>query len=115
MKQSLFVRKSISSQSHHFLKRSLDVKHLIAIGVGAMIGAGLFVLTGQAAAYNSGPAIALSFVIAAVLCCFTSLCYAELTAMIPISGSAYSYVYVAMGEFPAWIVGWILSRLCSWF
>lgn len=109
MKQSLFVRKSISSQSHHFLKRSLNVKHLIAIGVGAMIGAGLFVLTGQAAAYNSGPAVALSFVIAAVLCCFTSLCYAELTAMIPISGSAYSYVYVAMGEFPAWIVGWSMT------
>ncbi len=106
---SLFVKKSISSQTHHHLKRTLDVKHLIAIGVGAMIGAGLFVLTGQAAAYNAGPAVALSFVVAALLCTFTSLCYAELTAMIPISGSAYSYVYVAMGEFPAWIVGWSLT------
>jgi APA family basic amino acid/polyamine antiporter len=107
--KSLFVKKSVNAQTHHFLKRTLTTWHLIGLGVGAMIGAGLFVLTGAAAAFNAGPAVIISFVITAILCAFISLCYAELTAMIPISGSAYSYVYVAMGEFPAWIVGWALT------
>lgn len=105
----LFLKKSIHTQAHHVLKRTLDMKHLVGIGIGAMIGAGLFVLTGEAAAYNAGPSVILSFIVAAILCGFTALCYAELTAMIPISGSAYSYVYIAMGELPAWIVGWSLT------
>lgn len=109
MKYSIFTRKHIHVPENEHLKRTLNAKHLISIGIGAMIGAGLFVLTGQVAAFNSGPAVVLSFIIAAILCCFTALCYAELTAMIPISGSAFSYIYVALGEFPAWFVGWTLT------
>lgn len=90
------------------LKRSLSTSNLILIGIGAIIGAGLFSITGIAAAQNAGPAIILSFVLAALGCSFAGLCYSELATMIPVSGSAYTYAYAAMGEFPAWIIGWSL-------
>jgi APA family basic amino acid/polyamine antiporter len=90
------------------LKRSLGAINLVAIGVGVIIGAGLFSLTGIAAANNSGPAVILSFVIAAVGCAFSALCYAEFASMVPVSGSAYTYAYATLGEFFAWIIGWDL-------
>jgi APA family basic amino acid/polyamine antiporter len=86
----------------------LGAFHLISIGVGGIIGAGIFVLTGQAAAQYAGPAIVLSFVFSAIACAFAGLCYAEFASMIPISGSAYTYAYATMGEFLAWIIGWDL-------
>jgi APA family basic amino acid/polyamine antiporter len=90
------------------LKRSLSAVNLVAIGVGVIIGAGLFSLTGIAAANNSGPAVILSFVIAAVGCAFSALCYAEFASMVPVSGSAYTYAYATLGELFAWIIGWDL-------
>ncbi|HLF97785.1 MAG TPA: amino acid permease [Methylococcaceae bacterium] len=110
--QKLFHSKSIddmlaASQSQE-LKRTLEVKDLVFLGIGAIIGAGIFVITGIAAAKYAGPAIMLSFVFAGVACALAALCYAELTAMIPIAGSAYSYAYATMGELLAWIIGWDL-------
>ena len=90
------------------LKRTLTARSLVALGVGAIIGVGLFVRTAAASAQNAGPAVTLSFVIAAVGCAFAGLCYAEFAAMIPIAGSAYTYAYTTMGEFVAWIIGWAL-------
>ena len=90
------------------LKRTLTAKSLIALGVGAIIGAGLFVRTAAASAQAAGPAVTLSFVVAAIGCCFAGLCYAEFAAMIPIAGSAYTYAYTTMGEFAAWTIGWAL-------
>ncbi|WP_298151221.1 amino acid permease [Flavobacterium sp.] len=90
------------------LKRSLGAVNLVAIGVGVIIGAGLFSLTGIAAANNAGPAVTLSFIIAAVGCAFSALCYAEFAAMVPVSGSAYTYAYATLGELFAWIIGWDL-------
>lgn len=90
------------------LKRSLGPISLVAIGVGVIIGAGLFSLTGIAAANNTGPAVTLSFVIAAFGCAFSALCYAEFAAMVPVSGSAYTYAYATLGELFAWIIGWDL-------
>ncbi len=90
------------------LRRVLGPWQLIGIGIGAIIGAGIFVITGQAAADHAGPAIVLSFVIACVGCAFAGLCYAELAAMIPASGSAYTYSYAAFGSFVGWLVGWDL-------
>ena len=90
------------------LKRTLSSFNLVALGVGAIIGAGLFSLTGIAAAENAGPAVTLSFVLAAVACAFAGLCYAEFASMIPVAGSAYTYSYATMGEFMAWIIGWDL-------
>lgn len=90
------------------LKRTLTSYHLVALGIGAIVGAGLFSLTGIAAADNAGPAVTLSFIIAAVGCGFAGLCYAEFASMIPIAGSAYTYSYATMGEFVAWIIGWDL-------
>lgn len=90
------------------LKRSLGAPSLIAIGIGVIIGAGLFSLTGIAAANNTGPAVTLSFLLAAVGCAFSALCYAEFAAMVPVSGSAYTYSYATMGELFAWIIGWDL-------
>jgi basic amino acid/polyamine antiporter, APA family len=109
----LFVKKSISSLlkegERHGLKRTLGALNLTTFGIGAIIGAGIFVLTGQAAAFYAGPAIVISFVIAGLVALFTALCYAELASLIPISGSAYAYAYVMLGEFPAWIMGWVLT------
>jgi APA family basic amino acid/polyamine antiporter len=90
------------------LKRTLGPANLIALGIGAIIGAGLFVRTAAAAGEAAGPAVIISFVIAAVGCAFAGLCYAEFASMIPIAGSAYAYAYVTMGEFMAWIIGWAL-------
>jgi len=90
------------------LKRTLGPTQLVALGIGAIIGAGLFSLTGIAASQNAGPAVVLSFVIAAVGCAFAGLCYSEFSTMIPIAGSAYTYSYATMGELMAWIIGWDL-------
>ena len=90
------------------LKRTLSALHLVALGIGGIIGAGIFVLTGQAAAANAGPAITLSFALGAVACAFAGLCYAEMASAVPVSGSAYTYTYATIGEFVAWIIGWDL-------
>ncbi|WP_346318835.1 amino acid permease [Chitinophaga sp. YIM B06452] len=110
----LFVKKPLgqllaeANESEKGLKRSLSAANLVALGIGAIIGAGLFSLTGLAAANNAGPAVTLSFVIGAIGCAFAGLCYAEFASMIPIAGSAYTYSYATMGEFLAWIIGWDL-------
>ncbi|HEV8358713.1 MAG TPA: amino acid permease, partial [Gemmatimonadales bacterium] len=114
----LFSRKSIADCESDIaerggLKRTLNKWHLTALGVGATIGAGIFATTGTAivgdpARPGAGPAIVLSFVLTAVACGFAALCYAEFAAMVPISGSAYTYAYASLGEFVAWIIGWDL-------
>lgn len=110
---SLFVKKSIEqllaqSGESSGLKRTLGAGSLIALGIGAIIGAGLFVRTAAAAGQAAGPAVTISFIVAAVGCAFAGLCYAEFASMIPIAGSAYAYSYVTMGELVAWIIGWAL-------
>ncbi|WP_395052242.1 amino acid permease [Flavobacterium sp.] len=97
-----------ASESEKGLKRTLSSRSLVALGIGAIIGAGLFSLTGIAAAENAGPAVTLSFILASVGCAFAGLCYAEFASMIPVAGSAYTYSYATMGEFMAWIIGWDL-------
>ena len=92
----------------HALKRTLTASNLVFLGIGAIIGAGIFVLTGTAAANHAGPAIVLSFVLAGFGCLFAGLCYAEFASMIPVAGSAYTYGYATLGEFVAWIIGWDL-------
>jgi APA family basic amino acid/polyamine antiporter len=109
LKKSLeLLRQEAAETGAHTLKRSLNGISLIAIGIGVIIGAGLFSLTGIAAANNAGPAVTLSFVVAAVGCAFSALCYAEFAALVPVSGSAYTYAYATMGELFAWIIGWDL-------
>lgn len=111
---NLWVKKPLSqllqtaSDSETGLKRTLGAVNLVALGIGAIIGAGLFVRTAAAAAEAAGPAVTLSFVVAAIGCAFAGLCYAEFAAMIPIAGSAYTYAYATMGELFAWIIGWAL-------
>jgi APA family basic amino acid/polyamine antiporter len=110
---SLFATKPLSrimseSEGEHSLKRTLGPVQLVALGIGAIIGAGLFSLTGIAAANHAGPAVVLAFVLAAFGCAFAGLCYSEFSTMIPIAGSAYTYSYATMGEFLAWIIGWDL-------
>ena len=111
---SLFRRKSLSSllaqaaDSDKSLKRTLGKWNLIALGIGAIIGAGLFVRTAAAAGGHAGAAVTVSFLVAAVGCAFAGLCYAEFASMIPIAGSAYTYAYTTMGELVAWIIGWAL-------
>jgi APA family basic amino acid/polyamine antiporter len=97
-----------STEGEHSLKRSLGALNLTLLGIGAIIGAGIFVLTGTAAAQYAGPAIVLSFVLAGAGCLFAGLCYAEFASMIPIAGSAYTYGYATLGELFAWIIGWDL-------
>ncbi|MFY7842629.1 MAG: amino acid permease [Rhabdochlamydiaceae bacterium] len=115
MFKGLFVKKSIKSLLQEInnkqgrLKKTLGPWQLISMGIGAIIGAGIFVLTGQAAAEYAGPAISVSFIFAAIICVFAALCYAEFASLIPVSGSAYSYAYATMGEFIAWIIGWSLT------
>ncbi|MEX2282795.1 MAG: amino acid permease [Gemmatimonadota bacterium] len=108
----LFWRKSVdqlrADAAASNLKRVLGPLQLTTLGIGAIIGAGIFVLTGQAAAVHAGPAIILSFVLAGVACGFAGLCYAEFASMIPVAGSAYTYAYATMGELLAWIIGWDL-------
>jgi basic amino acid/polyamine antiporter, APA family len=115
MASKLLATKSISTimaeaseTGEHSLKRALGPVNLITLGIGAIIGAGIFVLTGTAAARFAGPAIVISYVIAGVGCVFAGLCYAEFASMLPIAGSAYTYCYATMGELVAWIVGWAL-------
>jgi APA family basic amino acid/polyamine antiporter len=113
---NLWVRKSIDAlkaeaaqgDEHGGLKRSLSATNLTMLGIGAIIGAGFFVLTGHAAAENAGPAVALSFVLGGIACAFAGLCYAEMASTVPIAGSAYTYAYATMGEFIAWLIGWDL-------
>jgi APA family basic amino acid/polyamine antiporter len=95
-------------EGEHGLKRALTASNLVFLGIGAIIGAGIFVLTGTAAAQFAGPAIVLSFVLAGLGCLFAGLCYAEFASMIPVAGSAYTYGYATLGEFIAWIIGWDL-------
>ncbi|HEY5911969.1 MAG TPA: amino acid permease [Verrucomicrobiae bacterium] len=110
---NLFRRKNVADLqaeilTDHSLKRALGPVNLTALGIGAVIGAGIFVLTGQAAAKYAGPAIVFSFILAGAACALAGLCYAEFSAMIPLSGSAYTYGYATLGEFVAWIIGWDL-------
>lgn len=111
---SLFVKKSLkfllseADDSEKGLKRTLSGGALIALGIGAIIGAGIFVRTANAAGAHAGPAVTLSFILAAIGCALAGLCYAEFASMIPIAGSAYTYSYATMGEFVAWIIGWDL-------
>src|SRR5579862_6237597 len=102
------LKQESTEEGEHTLKRSLGPVNLITLGIGAIIGAGIFVLTGQAAALHAGPAIALSFIVAGITCAFAGLCYAEFASIIPIAGSAYTYGYATLGELVAWIIGWDL-------
>ena len=108
----VFVKKSISqllaSSEEKSLKRTLGAGSLVALGIGAIIGAGLFVRTADAAGSHAGSAVTISFIIAAIGCAFAGLCYAEFASIIPIAGSAYTYAYATMGEIIAWIIGWAL-------
>jgi APA family basic amino acid/polyamine antiporter len=112
--KNLFVTKPISvllkelENNEGGLKRHLTRTNLILIGVGGVIGAGIFVITGTAAALHAGPSLVFSFILSAIGCAFAGLCYAEFSSMLPVSGSAYSYSYATMGEFIAWIIGWDL-------
>lgn len=112
---SLFARKSIpklqseaAACGEHTLKRSLSATNLVMIGIGGIIGAGIFVLTGHAAASHAGPAVVLSFVLSAITCALAGLCYSEMAAAVPVAGSAYTYSYATLGELMAWIIGWDL-------
>lgn len=111
---SLFAKKPLeqilaqAEQGESGLKRTLGAANLVALGIGAIIGAGLFVRTAAAAGQAAGPGVTLSFIVAAIGCAFAGLCYAEFAAMIPIAGSAYAYSYTTMGELVAWIIGWAL-------
>jgi APA family basic amino acid/polyamine antiporter len=111
----LFTRKPLSvilrqakEEGKFSLKRGLGAFDLTMLGIGSVIGAGIFVLTGQAAAQHAGPAIVLSYVLGGIVCALAALCYAELAAMIPVSGSAYTYTYATLGEFIAWLIAWDL-------
>ncbi|MEI7499286.1 MAG: amino acid permease [Bacteroidota bacterium] len=114
MGNNLFLTKSVNdllqeaNDNKSGLKKTLTGLNLTTLGIGAIIGAGIFVLTGQAAAQYAGPAIVISFIISGIACAFAGLCYAEFASMIPISGSAYTYSYATLGEFLAWIIGWDL-------
>ncbi|MGH7622053.1 MAG: amino acid permease, partial [Gemmatimonadaceae bacterium] len=109
---SLMTRKSVSDliaeSETGTLRRTLGAFSLTTLGVGAIIGAGIFVITGTAAAQFAGPALVLSMLIAAIGCAFAGLCYAEFASMIPVAGSAYTYSYATLGELFAWIIGWDL-------
>src|SRR5262245_9235758 len=96
----------VDADSGPKLTRTLGPWGITALGIGAVIGGGIFVITGQAAAEHAGPAILISFVIAALCCSFAAVCYAEFATLIPISGSSYSYAYATLGEFAAWFIGW---------
>src|ERR1700681_4861401 len=115
MGNPLFATKSMTTlmqeagqTGEHSLKRALGPVNLVTLGIGAIIGAGIFVITGSAAALYAGPSIMLSYVLAGIGCLFAGLCYAEFASMIPIAGSAYTYGYATLGEIFAWIIGWDL-------
>src|SRR5213595_90502 len=110
---NLFRRKSVTelqqeAQTDHSLKRALGALNLTMLGIGAIIGTGIFVLTGTVAAQNAGPAVVLSFVLAGVASIFAALCYSEFASLVPMAGSAYTYGYATLGELFAWIIGWDL-------
>src|SRR5215469_2738473 len=110
---NLFRRKTVTdlqaeAMTDHSLKRALGAVNLTALGVGAIIGTGIFVLTGTVAAQNAGPAVVLSFVLAGVASVFAALCYSEFASLVPMAGSAYTYGYATLGELFAWIIGWDL-------
>src|SRR5260370_26953263 len=110
---NLFRRKSVTdleaeALSDHSLKRALGAMNLAALGIGAIIGTGIFVLTGTVAAQNAGPAVVLSFVMAGIASVFAALCYSEFASLVPMAGSAYTYGYATLGELFAWIIGWDL-------
>jgi APA family basic amino acid/polyamine antiporter len=111
---NLFARKDLRTMLQETegerggLRRTLGAFNLVTLGIGAIIGTGIFVMTGQAAAIYAGPAVVLSFIVAAIASAFAGLCYAEFSSLIPIAGSAYSYGYTSMGEIVAWIIGWAL-------
>ncbi len=110
---NLFLKKPLSdltaeASGQQGLKRSLGQSSLILMGIGVIIGAGIFVLTGHAAAQMAGPAIVISFALSGIACAFAGLCYAEFASMIPVAGSAYTYAYATLGQFVAWIIGWDL-------
>ncbi|HZN03877.1 MAG TPA: amino acid permease, partial [Candidatus Polarisedimenticolia bacterium] len=111
---NLWIRKPLdklvaeAGDSEKGLKRTLGPLNLIALGIGAIIGAGLFVRTAAAIAERSGPSVTLGFIVAGIGCAFAGLCYAEFASMIPVAGSAYTYSYATMGEFVAWVIGWDL-------
>src|SRR6516164_887392 len=113
MSMNLFRRKSVTdlqaeALTDQSLKRALGPLNLTTLGIGAIIGTGIFVLTGIAAAQHAGPAVVLSFVVAGIASGFAALCYSEFAALVPMSGSAYTYGYVTLGELFAWIIGWDL-------
>src|ERR1700761_4867412 len=111
---SLFIKKPLdkliaeANDAEKGLKRTLSAGSLVALGIGAIIGAGLFVRTAAAAAQNAGPSVTIGFIVAAIGCALAGLCYAEFSSSIPIAGSAYTYSYATMGELIAWIIGWDL-------
>src|SRR5579859_5933801 len=113
LKQQLFATKSLQvlldeMAGEHRLRRVLGPITLTALGIGAVIGAGIFVATGAAAKDVAGPALMVSYAVAGVTCIFAALCYAEFASMAPVAGSAYTYAYTTMGELFAWIIGWDL-------
>src|SRR5665647_2169636 len=114
MANQLFATKSIkklqdeAASNEHGLHRALTATNLTALGIGAIIGAGIFVLTGQAAALHAGPAVPISMILVGIACAFAGLCYAEMASAVPVAGSAYTYSYATMGELVAWIIGWDL-------
>ena len=115
MTKGLFAKKSIhdmreeAAEKKGGLERSLTGLNLTTMGIGAIVGAGVFVLLGQAAVQNAGPSVVFSFIFAAIICVFAALCYAEFASLIPIAGGPYSYAYATLGEFAAWTIGWSLS------
>src|SRR5881296_1919442 len=113
MTNQLFARKSLNQlldemAGENRLRRVLGPVQLTSLGVGAIIGAGIFVATGAAAHNVAGPALMLSYVVAGITCVFAALCYAEFASMVPVAGSAYTYAYATLGELVAWIIGWDL-------
>src|SRR5512140_471740 len=112
MPRRLLARKSLETMqtdaAQHGFRRSLGALNLVLLGIGCILGAGIYVMPGNAAAHFAGPAVMLSFMIAGAACALTALCYAELASTMPVAGSAYSYCYAAMGEVFAWSIGWLL-------
>jgi APA family basic amino acid/polyamine antiporter len=108
----MFMRKTVAQVQRETetseLKRSLGAANLVFLGIGCIIGAGIFVRTGNAAALHAGPAVLYSYIIAGIVCAFAGLCYAELSSALPVSGSAYTYSYTTIGEFAAWVMGALL-------
>src|SRR2546428_8585141 len=105
-KSIALLRAEADATGEGTLRKTLGALNLTTLGIGAIIGAGIFVLTGLAAARHAGPAVPLSFVAAGIACAFAGLCYAEMASAVPVAGSAYTYSYATMGVFIAWIIGW---------